>query len=169
MSSNGAIRVASAAVALLAFAGCTSEPEPARPTVTPTSAYTAIVRWEIEQNEPVIDAKGNVEAPVIYLASGSGGTVDVRMQASVVSNIDDAAIIRFADNALDARNDTLEAEPIRDDGVMILIDDFELGQAGVNARITRYVSIDDDNAWILEINATDDGAVVETATRPTTE
>ena len=137
--------------------------------MTPTNAYTAIVRWEIERSDPVIDADGNVEEPVIYLAAAAGGTVDVRVQANVVSNIDDAAVIRFADDARDARDETLDNEPVKDDGVMILIDEFEPDQAIVEARIVRYQSIDDDNAWILEVTATaiDDSAAVTSATLAT--
>jgi hypothetical protein len=149
---------------VLGLVGCTSGTEPERATVTPTDAYTAIVRWEIEQNEPVIDPDGNADTPVIYLAAGSGGTVDVRVQANVVSNIEDAAVIRFADDARDARDETVENEPVKDDGIMILIDEFEPDQARVDARIVRYRSIGDDNAWILEVTATGDGADVVSAT-----
>lgn len=153
-----------AAAAALVLIGCASEPEAERASVTPTNGYTAIVRWEIERIEPVVDAEGNVETPVIYLAASSGETVDVRVQANVVSNIDDAAVIRFADHASDARDETLEDQPVKDDGVMILIDDFEPDQARVEVRIVRYQSIDDDNAWILEVTATDDGATVAAVT-----
>lgn len=130
------------------------------PTVTPTDAYTAIVRWEIARSTPIIDTEGNVETPVIYLAAGSGGTVDVRVQANVVSNIDDAAVIRFADDARDSRDENLDNEPVKDNGVIILIDEFEPDQANVEARIVRYRSIDDDNAWILRVSATDDNATI---------
>lgn len=156
-----------AAASVLALVGCTSDPEPERSTVTPTDAHTAIVRWELERTEPVIDADGNIETPVIYLAADSGGTVDVRVQADVVSNIDDAAVIRFADNARDARDENLDNRPVKDDGVMILIDEFEPDQAEVEVRIVRYESIDDDNVWILELTANDDGATVGSATLAT--
>lgn len=148
---------------MFTLVGCTSAPEPKRATVTPTNAYTAIVRWEIARTEPVIDTEGNVEAPVIYLAAGSGGTIGVRVQADVVSNIDDAAVIRFADDAHDTRDEKLENEPVKDDGVTILIDEFEPDQANVEARIVRYRSIDDDHAWILQVAATDDSAAVASA------
>lgn len=160
---RGALGVAVAAVAVLALVGCTSDPETERATVTTTKAYTAIVRWEIERSESVLDADGNIEAPVIYLAAGSGGTIDVRVQADVVSNIDDAAVIRFADDARDAREEKLDNEPVKDNGVMILIDEFEPDQAKVEARIVRYQSIDDNNAWILHLTATSDSAAVSSA------
>lgn len=161
--SRAALGVAAAAVAVLALVGCTSDPEPERATVTPAKAYTAIVRWEIERSEPVLDADGNVEAPVIYLAAGAGGTVDVRVQADVVANIDDAAVIRFADDARDARDEKLENIPVKDNGIMILIDEFEPDQAKVEVRIMRYQSIDDNSTWILQMTSTIDGAAVSSA------
>lgn len=150
-------------LALLALVGCTSDPKPERSTVTPTNAYTAIVRWEIERGDAVVDADGNAEAPVIFLAAGSGGTVDVGVQAGVVSEIDNAAVIRFVDDARDARDETLDKEPVKDDGVMILIDEFEPDQVSVEARIVRYQSIDDDRAWILQLTATGDTVEVASA------
>lgn len=148
---------------MLALVGCTSDPEPQRATVAPANAYTAIVRWEIEQSEPVIDDAGNVEAPVVYLASGPGGTIDVRVQADVVNEIDDAAVIRFADDARDARDESFDNEPVKDNGVLIVLDEFQPDQATAEARIVRYRSIDDNAAWILEITAVDDGTTVKSA------
>lgn len=126
----------------------------------PASAYTAIVRWEVDQLEPVIDDDGNVEAPVIYLASGSGGTIDVQVQADVVTEIGDAAVIRFADDARDALDESLDNEPVKDDGVLIVLDDFQPDQSTVEVRIDRYRTIDDDATWLLEITTVDDGTTV---------
>mgnify|MGYP007123540453 CR=1 FL=1 len=161
--SQGALRVAAAAVALLTLVGCTSDPELEQATVTPANAYTAIVEWEIERSAPVLDAAGNVEAPVIYLAAGAGGTVDVSVQADVVANIDGAAVIRFTDDARDARDEELENIPVKDNGIMILIDEFEPDQAKVEVRIMRYQSIDDNGTWILQMTSTIDGTAVSSA------
>ncbi len=100
---------------------------------------------------------------MIYLAAGSGETVDVRVQANVVATVDDAAIIRFADQAADAVDDGVEGEPVKDDGVLVVVDEFEADQPTVDARISRYRSIDDDTTWILELTATDEGADVTEA------
>lgn len=152
------------AAAALALVGCTSEPDTAPTTVGPEQAYTAIVRWEIEQSGVVVDDEGNPKAPVIYLAASSGGTVDVGVQANVVAEIEDAAVIRFADDTRDARDEQLDGEPVKDDGVMIVVDEFESGLPRVDARIMRYRSADDQSAWILEVVATTDGADVVAAT-----
>ena len=145
---------------MLAVVGCTSEAEPERGAVGPEDAYVAIVRWEIEQTEPVIDEDGNVELPVVYLASGSGETVDVRVQANVVATIDDAATIRFADQAAHALDEEAAGAPVKDDGVLFVVDEFDPGQPTVAVRVSRYRTIDDDTTWIIELTATADGARV---------
>lgn len=147
-------------VSALALVGCTSDPAPALPTVTPESAYVAIVQWEVDRSEPVVDEEGNIELPVIYLASTLGGTVDVGVQAEVVATVDEAAVIRFADDQRDARDEGLEGEPVKDEGVMIVLDEFDPEQSVVDARVSRYRSIDDVATWRLEVTATEAGADV---------
>jgi len=158
-----ALQRGAVALGVLAVVGCTSDSEPESGTVGQENAYVAIVRWEIEQSEPVVDDDGDVEVPVIYLAAGSGETVDVGVQASVVATVDDAAIIRFADQAADALDEGAVGEPVKDDGVLVIIDEFEAGQPTADARVSRYRSIDDDTTWILELTATDAGVDVTEA------
>jgi hypothetical protein len=147
----------------LTVLGCTSDAAPERATVTPAGAYIAIVQWEVGQAAPVVDDDGNIEPPVIYLASVLGGTIDAGVQAEVVATIDESAVIRFADDPRDALDDDLEGEPVKDDGVMIVLDEFEPDEPVVDARISRYASDTDEGLWLLEVIATDDGAEVTTA------
>jgi len=147
----------------LAIVGCTSDPAPQSGTVDLENAYVAIVRWEIEQSEPVLDENGDVETPVVYLAAASGETVEVGVQANVVATIDDEAVIRFADHAADALDDETDDVPVKDDGVLVVIDEFEIEQPTANARVSLYRSIDDDTTWILELTATEAGADVTEA------
>jgi hypothetical protein len=160
-------RIAAGATAMvfgaLTLVGCNSEPAAERATVTTESAYIAIVQWEVGQTEPVIDEEGNVEPPVIYLASVLGGTIDVGVQAGVVATIHDTAVIRFADDPRDARDQGLEGEPVKDEGVMLVFDEFEPDQPVIEARISRYRSVDDVASWRLEVTAGDDGDMVTSA------
>ncbi len=161
-------RVAAAfALGAITVAGCTSDAAPTRPTVTPESAYIAIVEWELEQTEPVLDEEGNIELPVVYLASAIGGTIDVGVQAAVVSAMDEVAVIRFADDQGEARDEGLEGEPVKDDGVMIVLNAFETDQSVVEARITRYQSATDETAWTLEVTAV--GAAAEVTSAASTD
>jgi hypothetical protein len=162
-SRRAALKCGAATLGVLAVVGCTSDPTPQSGTVAPETAYVAIVRWEIEQNEPVLDEDGDVEIPVIYLAAASGETVDVGVQANVVATVDDTATIRFADQAADALDDEAVGEPVKDDGVLVVIDEFEIGQPTADARVMRYRSIDDETRWILELTATEAGVDVTEA------
>lgn len=152
---------------LIALIGCTSDPGSDETTVGLESAYVAIVRWEIDRVEPVLDDAGEVVAPVIYLASASGETVDVGVQASVVSTVDEAAVIRFADQAAEALHADVEGAPVKDDGVLVVVEKFEPDQATVETRISRYRSVDDETSWTLELTATADGADVTDAVEST--
>ncbi len=100
---------------------------------------------------------------MIYLASGSGETVDVRVQANVVATVDDAATIRFADSAVEAVDEGVDGEPVKDGGVLIVVDEFDDGQPTVDARVSRYRSVDDHRTWILELTASEEGADVTEA------
>lgn len=148
----------------LALVGCTSDPTPTQPVVTAQNAYTAIVQWEVDQTEPVLDEDGEVQPPVIYVAAGSGGTVDVAVQAAVVAAIDEEATIRFTDDARDARDEGLDGQPVKDDGVIIIVDEFEVGQRTTTTNISRSRSTDDTMTWHLDITAIAADAEVTTAT-----
>ena len=154
---------AAMAIGLLTLVGCSSDAAPERATVTPEGAYIAIVQWELGQTDSVVDEDGNTETPVIYLASVLGGTIDAGVQAEVVATIDESAVIRFADDPRDARDEGIEGEPVKDDGVIIALDEFETDQSVVDARISRYKSHLDDTFWLLEVTATDDGVEVTAA------
>ena len=154
---------AALAVGLVTLVGCTSDSVPERATVVPEGAYIAIVQWELGQAEPVVDEAGNVKPPVIYLASVLGGTIDVGVQAEVVATIDESAVIRFADDPRDARDKGLEGEPVKDEGVMIVLEEFEPDQSVVEVQISRYKSASDEGLWLLEVTATDTGTAVTSA------
>ena len=85
------------------------------------------------------------------------------VQANVVATIDDAAVIRFADQAVEALDDEVLDEPVKDNGVLVVIDEFEIGQPTADARVSRYLSINDDTTWILELTATEAGVDVTEA------
>ena len=162
-SRGSALHLSAAALVVLAIVGCTSDPEPELGTLSPEAAYVAIVEWEIEQTEPVVDDDGEVVLPVIYLAAASGETIEVGVQANVVATVDDTAVIRFADQAADALDTGTAGEPVKDDGVLMVIDEFEVGSPTADARVSMYRSTDDDTTWILELTATDTGVDVSDA------
>ena len=60
-------------------------------------AITAIVAWQAEEQEPVIDDDGEPQLPVIFVVAGDGTTIDVGVQADVAEATNDWATVRFAD------------------------------------------------------------------------
>ena len=147
--------------------GCTSDPDSVRGTVSPENAYVAIVQWEIEQTEPVVGDDGEVELPVIYLVSASGETIEVGVQANVVSTVDDAAVIRFADQAAEALDAGTVGEPVKDGGVLMIVGEFEVGEPTADARVSLYRAADDDTTWVVELTATETGVDVTDAVEAT--
>lgn len=155
--------VIGAAAALLGACG-SEDASPPTPEVTPAEAYTAIVRWEADQREPVVDDDGDVQLPVIYLTGANGAEIDIGVQADVVSATADDVVVRFSDESNDAIDDGVEGSPVKDDGVMFVLDELPEGDAAVVTSVQRYRSIDDQATLHLEIVASDEGAKVISAT-----
>ncbi len=132
--------------------------------MSPAEAYVAIVRWEAEQREPIVDENGDVELPVIYLTGANGGTIDVGVQAEVVGATADDVVVRFSDETKDAIDEGLEGSPVKDDGVMFVLHDLPDGDATVLTSVQRYRTLDDQATLHLEIVASDEGAKVISAT-----
>jgi hypothetical protein len=148
---------------------CTSDGDPpAPPDITTAEAFGAIVRWEVARHDPVVDQGGDATLPVIYLRAASGGTVDIGVQADVVSAVVDDAVIRFSDDADDSLNEDLEGAPVKDDGVLLIVSSLATGGATMDVVVRRYQSIDDDISWHMQIVASDEGAKVTEAVEATT-
>jgi hypothetical protein len=148
-------RVACAAVAAVAFAvgaaGCGSDDAPASSEIDPAAAYTAIVEWQAGEQEPVIDANGDVQLPVIYVASADGETIDVGVQADVAKATVDIATVRFTDDKADAFDDDVGDQPVRENGVMLLVGPMPEPGPNVLVDVTRYSSADRSEPFQLKI------------------
>ncbi|NND73922.1 MAG: hypothetical protein HKN44_02845 [Ilumatobacter sp.] len=151
------------AVALLASACGSESTTPPTPEVTTAEAYTAIVDWELEQHPPTVDENGDVRLPVIYLTASTGGTIDINVQADVVAATADDAVVRFSDESVEAIDDGLEDSPVRDEGVMFVLDEPPEGVASVATSALRYRSEADQATLRFEIVASDEGAKVISA------
>ncbi|MEM8620686.1 MAG: hypothetical protein AAGF73_13285 [Actinomycetota bacterium] len=131
--------------------------------VTPAQAYVAIIEWEVDQQEPTINAAGEVELPVIFVAAAGGGTIDIGVQASVVEQMIDTATIRFADDPADAINEGIPDEPVRNDGVLLVVADIPPPAPTIEVTTARATSSTDSIAWGLTIEGNDTGATVVNA------
>ena len=144
---------AAALLATLAITGCDSDDATATDVVGSADAITAAVSWQAGEQEPVIDDDGEVQLPVIFVVADVGATIDVGVQADVAGATVDWATVRFADDVTDTFDPDLEGEPVRDDGVMLLVGPMPEPAPSIELDLIRYSAVDDGEPFRLEITA----------------
>ena len=140
--------------------------EPVVTEIGPGDALTALVQWYVAETEPVVDDAGDPVLPVIYMASESGETVAVGVQATVAERSADDAVVRFADDRSEAIDDDLDGSPVKDDGVLMLLGEIPEAAPSVTFPVTLYRSADDEQT--LEVDVTATGTGVEITATPAT-
>jgi len=140
--------------------------EPVVTEIGPADALTGLVRWYVAETEPVVDDAGDPVLPVIYMASESGETIAVGVQAAVAERTADDAVVRFADDRSEAVDDDLDGSPVKDDGVLMLVGEMPEPAPSVTFPVTLYRSADDEQTLGVDVTATDTG--VEVTAMPTT-
>jgi hypothetical protein len=142
-----------AGIGLLAVAatGCGDDEPVSEGEIGTTDAYVAIVQWQADEQEPVVDENGEVRLPVIFVVAADGETVDVGVQAAVAEATAATATVRFADDAADAFATDAEGEPVRDDGVLLAVGDVPDPAPSLIVDVDRYVVHDDGEELTLGI------------------
>lgn len=151
-----AIGIAGATV----IASCSSDGESADDTVEDTAAVIALVNWAAGEMPPEVDQNGDVEPPIVYVATESGGRLDAGLQASVVEDTAETATVRFADDRSEAVDDTSELLPVHDDGVMLVIGDLPEPAVSLTIDVEWYRSVDQSSNLVVTITAGAGGAAV---------
>jgi hypothetical protein len=147
------LRLAVAAVITVAPLAACDNDDAADGVVGPADAIRAIVAWQADEQEPVLDDGGEAGLPVIFVVAGDGATIDVGVQAEVASAMVDTATVRFADDAEDAFDPDVEGEPVRDSGVMLLVGPIPEARRTISVEVDRYQTVDDWEALQMEITA----------------
>lgn len=147
---HGAVALA---IAALGLAGCGSDDPQATAVVGSADAITAAVAWQADELAPMLDDDGEAQLPVIFVVAGDGATIDVGVQADVAGDTVDWATVRFADDVTDTFDPDLEGEPVRDDGVMLLVGPMPDPAPSIELDLVRYVAVDDGEPFRLEITA----------------
>lgn len=147
-------RGAIAALLALGVAACDTDPPDALDNVMPADAYIAIVEWQVNDQEPVLDDNGDVVVPVVFVVAEDGTTIDVGVQAQVAEATTEWATVRFADQPSEAFNPDVDGEPVRDDGVMLLVGAIPDPAPAVEVSVTRYTSVDDSETLLVRLTAT---------------
>lgn len=144
--------VAAALVGALALASCDDEAPPAADVIEPAEAITAVIAWQADEQEPVVDEDGEPQLPVIFVVARDGETIDVGIQASVAAATDGWAHVRFADDVADTFDPDTDGQPVRDDGAMLLLGPLPEPAPSVEIDLARYTAIDDVEVLQLEIS-----------------
>ncbi len=138
---------------VLVVTGCGDDDSAPSDAVDSADAITAIVAWQAGEQEPVIGDDGEPELPVIFVVAGDGTTIDVGVQADVAEATNDWATVRFADRTTDTFDPDLDGEPVRDDGVMLLVGPLPEPARSIEVDLARYTAIDDGEVFLLEITS----------------
>jgi hypothetical protein len=139
---------------------CSSDGESAQDTVDATAAVTALVNWAAAEMPSEVDENGDVEAPVVYVTTESGGRLDAGLQASVVETTTEVATVRFADDRSEAVDDTSELMIVHDDGVMLVLGDLPEPARTLTVDVEWYRSIDEASNLVVTVTADAEGAIV---------
>lgn len=139
--------------ALVALAACGSGDRTADDEVGPAEAITAIVAWQADEQEPVLDENGEEQLPVIFVVASDRDSIDVGVQADVAAATADWAMVRFADDTADAFDPDLAGEPVRDDGVLLLVGPMPDPDRSIELDVVRYLAAEVGEPITLEITA----------------
>lgn len=135
-------------------ASCADDPSNGNAKVTPAAAYVAIVEWQVGDQEPVLDDDGEVVVPVVFLVADDGSTIDAGVQAEVAEATADWATVRFADQPSETFDPDFDSEPVRNDGVMLLIGAVPDAAPSIELDVVRHLAVDDAEAFLVEVTAT---------------
>ena len=97
----------------------------------------------------VVDEDGDVEPPVVYVTTESGDTLDAGLQASVVEDTTDTATVRFADDRVQAIDDTSDSMPVHDDGVMLIMGELPEPAPTLTVDVEWYESLDESSILVV--------------------
>jgi len=146
--------------------GTTPTGDPIVTEVGPADAMTALVRWQVDETEPVLDDDGEPILPVVYVVSQAGGTIDVGVQAAVVEQTVDDAVVRFADERAEAIDSELAGEPVKDDGVLLVVAELPDTAPSMTFAVVRYRAVDDDESLVMDVTAGPAGIAVTATPTP---
>ena len=140
-------------LAAFVLVACDNDNTAPTDVVEPADAITAVVAWQAEEQAPVLDANGETQLPVIFVVADGGGTIDIGVQAAVAAASVDWATVSFADDVADTFDPSLDGEPVRNDGVMLLVGPMPAPARTVEVNLVRYTTVDDGEPFTLMITS----------------
>lgn len=145
--------------ASLAATSCTSD-SPANSSISTAAAYSAAIRWYLDSIDTTATSNTISSGPlIVYVAPESGKAINPQAQASVVkemSDMSDIVTVRFADVRDDALQSDIDALPVKDDGVLLLVGEVPNHAAPVDVQVAVYHDSQDTHTFVMKIIASGD-------------
>ena len=146
--------------ALLVLTACDSDPSGPKP-VTTADAYIAAIRWYVASlpapgpaGTDSTESAEDAEPLVVFIAPSDGVLIDADAQVAVLAELDDmseSVSVVFEDVRDDAIDLEAENQPVKDNGVLLLVGKVVEGPPPVEVAIEVYRHIDDDESFQMRI------------------
>ena len=151
---TSAVACALVALGVLGVLAACGSDEPQQPAdVSTADAYNAAIRWYLS-TVPAPTDTANSKPTIVYVAPASGNVIDVQTQADVaaeMADMKDVVIVRFADLRDDALDLDVEGEPVKEDGVLLLVGEVAEGPPPVDFNVGVYHNAEQETLYSMRI------------------
>jgi hypothetical protein len=141
-----------ACVLTVCFAGCSSDAGE-KTELRVADAYVASIRWFAASLGEVPNSTQH-DAVKVYVTTANGSSIDPGAQAQVaadLTDIDDVVTISFADSRDDVIDGGVPDEPVKGDGVLLLMGSFTPGPPPADFEITVYRDANDQHRYRMRV------------------
>jgi hypothetical protein len=109
--------------------------------------YEAVLRWAIAAEGLRPDEDGDL--PVVYVVASDGSSVAPEVQVDVVNALLEEADLRFSDARDDALDAGEEGQPVKDEGLLVVIGTVPPEGVLVEMGVELYRTDDQTSAFVL--------------------
>jgi hypothetical protein len=138
--------VGAAVLVALTLAGCDGSSD--NETSRDAQVYVAAIRDVLAEQPP---PERPDALPVVYVVGVGEKRIAASVQAEVAADLDDDAVIRFADKRGEAVLEDEDHMPVRDDGVLLVLGEVAPDVNPVKVAVEVYRSDDDWSKRVLTI------------------
>jgi hypothetical protein len=138
---------------LLLVAACGSDDGKRPAKVGAADAYNALIRWYLGTLPAPTDSSPK-EPEIVFVAPAAGKTIAPATQAAVaaeMADMDDVVMVRFTDQADDALDLDVDDQPVKDNGVLLLVEDVPEARPPVDTHVIVYHNENDQKAYSVKI------------------
>lgn len=133
-----------AACAAIALVAC-SESDPVEVGTTRDALVVEQVIRELAGDPPEPEA-----LPVVFVV-GADGNIGIEVQAGVAGALVDDIEVRFADERIEAIDEGPEERPVRDDGVLLVVQDIPPEGETIDVQVDRYEFFEDGQRMVVTL------------------